>query len=1103
MPNRYWVGGSGTWNSTNTANWASTSGGAGGAGVPTADDDVFFDGNSDTGAAFTVTVSGTVDCKTFNADTATPLDQAMTLSRAGTTIRISGSLYLPATNFSISGNGFVAFNATSGTHDIITNGITLNNGSGSTASNFGFGVVSTATWVLGSAFSANPNTALDSGTLNTNGYSAFFGTTNFIFRQTSQKTLILGSSSVSSGLGTSFTFSANATNTTIDAGTSTWTCTGASASLNLGLTSGGFTFYNVEFTSTALSLPSINGDNTFNNLTFASRAASGFGSCSLSDNQTITGTLSVQSGNTDPTRRILFSSNTPGTQRTITAAAIDFGSGIDFQDIVAAGAASPWDVSALSGGDCLNNTDITFPAAKTVYRIGTGNFSATQWAATSGGSPAADQFPLAQDTMVFDANTTTGTHTINANYQLGTLDMTDSTTVTLASGTTTPTFYGDITLSNAVTPSGTGTLIFGGRNTQTITSSGRTFTQNITINSLGGTIFVNDNLNCNLMLQIITGTLNFNDKIIEVRQFDIPENPGLNPINMNFGNGKLVVFGSGIPSSSTADFSISYIDTLTITGSAQVELTATSGTIYVRASVLGTPRLDNIVNIKKIGGSNSLEFNSVGTRATSGGSFQGIQRVKNLDFENYTGQLFNNDLQGLNIYGDLTLSTGMTVQPTTNILNFRATSETQQITTNGVTIASPILVDAPGATVQLQDNLTQGSTQTFTHTAGTVDLNGKTMSVGAYSSSNSNTRSLNFNGGKVQLSGNDATIWNTSTLTNATFAGNSLIEATYNGGVGTRTITQGSPSEANSLNFSVTAGTDTIAGATIVKDLKFTGFGGTLSDVARTIYGDLVMSPTMTSTGTSAFTMSKTSGTQFVTCAGAVIGRPVTKVNNGILQFSDSFSVATDKTLTLTAGGIIANDQDVTVGSFVSTGGSGRSVNMGSGLWSISGTGTVWNVTSSLVLLKGTGKISLTDGSSTARTFIGGGKDYNHLGIDGATGSSTTSIQDANAFNRISSTKTVAHTIEFPNVTTRIGVFEVNGSSGNLVTLQRTGGSGTFTIDALPGRGYNTQSFLSISNSDATPSNFWFAQVSTDGGDNTGWVFGSPTVGNFLQFFDY
>lgn len=49
MADRYWVGGTGTWNNSNTANWSTSSGGSGGASVPTNLDFVYFDSNSGTG----------------------------------------------------------------------------------------------------------------------------------------------------------------------------------------------------------------------------------------------------------------------------------------------------------------------------------------------------------------------------------------------------------------------------------------------------------------------------------------------------------------------------------------------------------------------------------------------------------------------------------------------------------------------------------------------------------------------------------------------------------------------------------------------------------------------------------------------------------------------------------------------------------------------------------------------------------------------------------------------------------------------------------------------------------------------------------------------
>lgn len=57
MATRYWVGGSGDWNSLTTTNWSTTSGGGGGASAPTSADDVIFNSAS-SGASYVVTCSG-------------------------------------------------------------------------------------------------------------------------------------------------------------------------------------------------------------------------------------------------------------------------------------------------------------------------------------------------------------------------------------------------------------------------------------------------------------------------------------------------------------------------------------------------------------------------------------------------------------------------------------------------------------------------------------------------------------------------------------------------------------------------------------------------------------------------------------------------------------------------------------------------------------------------------------------------------------------------------------------------------------------------------------------------------------------------------------
>jgi hypothetical protein len=71
MADRYWVGGSGTWNSTDTTHWSTTNGGSGGASAPTSVDNVFFNehSNEPDDTAFTVTIGTTTQaiCCDFNA----------------------------------------------------------------------------------------------------------------------------------------------------------------------------------------------------------------------------------------------------------------------------------------------------------------------------------------------------------------------------------------------------------------------------------------------------------------------------------------------------------------------------------------------------------------------------------------------------------------------------------------------------------------------------------------------------------------------------------------------------------------------------------------------------------------------------------------------------------------------------------------------------------------------------------------------------------------------------------------------------------------------------------------------------------------------------
>jgi hypothetical protein len=507
MADRYWVLGTGSWSSTNTVNWSTSSGGAGGASVPTASDNVFFDANSNVLAtAFTVTMANSPRvCRDF---TASGLDGAMTLAGVGIGLTVSGSLTFQATNFTRTYTGTTTFNATSTGKTITTNGVTF--GAGVTFDGVGGG------WTLGSAISLGANNlTLTNGTFDTSSSGNYTVTVQvFNSNNSNIRTINLNASTVNVSVSSTAWEMTNSTNATLNAGTSTINLSNASATF----AGGGKTYYNVAFTSTAQTFPTISGANTFNNLSITGRTTVGASALALSANQTINGTLTVSAGTASAYRTSIVS-NTVGTTRTLTCAAVSL-TDTDFRDITIAGAASP--ASGTRLGDGKGNSGITFDAAKTVYyrQTGSANWGATgsgSWSATSGGALDATQFPLAQDTAIFPAATypaSGSTTTINGTYQIGTIDMSlrTSNTMTLATGSNIPGIYGNWINGTGITLSGTGTISFLGRTTQQITSSAKTFTQPIDINSPSGTFQLQDALTTGtgVTTTLTRGTLDLN-----------------------------------------------------------------------------------------------------------------------------------------------------------------------------------------------------------------------------------------------------------------------------------------------------------------------------------------------------------------------------------------------------------------------------------------------------------------------------------------------------------------------------------------------------------------------------------------------------------------
>ena len=307
----------------------------------------------------------------------------------------------------------------------------------------------------------------------------------------------------------------------------------------------------------------------------------------------------------------------------------------------------------------------------------------------------------------------------------------------------------------------------------------------------------------------------------------------------------------------------------------------------------------------------ATEANSLNINVTAGTDIFSLPFVsRNINFTGFSGSIAN--AFNRSIFGSLTISSGMSVNAGTGTTSFLATSGTQQITTNGVTLDFPITKNGAG-TLQLQDNLTMGSTRTFNLTAGTLDLNNLTLSTGLFVSNNSNVRTIAFGTGTIDLTGNSATVFSASTATNLTITGTPVVNLTYSGGTGSRQINGGSAAvlgEAQAISFNVAAGTDTVVlgSANAIKNIDFTGFSGTINASSATsvpIYGDFKLSATCTPSFAIGTTLNfaATSGTKTITCAGTTIGANISFTGlGGTWQFADALTLASTKTINFTNG---------------------------------------------------------------------------------------------------------------------------------------------------------------------------------------------------------
>lgn len=1039
MSNRYWVGGTGSWDAT-TTNWSATSGGAGGASVPTSADDVFFDTLSNA-TLYTCTLTTAPVCRSVSV--AGPAVGNVTMAGSPTWL-IYGGLTVAATGVTWTAVAGMFFNATTTGWVITTNGVTMT-GSMSFQGSGG-------AWTLGSALTTSQTITCSVGTFSTANFNI---TTTSSFNPTGAftRTLNLGSSAI-----TCLSWNAlGATNLTVNAGTSTITVTAAAGQFS----GGGLTYYNVYKASNGFAINDAN--NTFNALTNNNVTASGTFFCQFAGNQTIS-TLTINGG-TDTTRR-MSTQTTPtliGTQVTLTVGTFVTNGNIDFRDINLAGAASP--LTVATGGDCGNNTNITLATPKTVYwsLLAGGNWSqATAWATTSGGTPALTNLPLPQDLAIIDDAGLTSGNTITVgqnNPNLGNITVSSRTLpMTLAWVANAPSIYGDLTLSSAVTVTATtGSLTFSGYSkTQTITSAGVTIACQIIIGNPTVTVALSGALTCTNTVTLTSGTLNLANNNLTCNFF---ASSNTNTRVITFGTSQVYLTGNnGLP------LNFDTMTGFTYTGTGVFNLTY-SGSVGGRTIVIGNA-------------AGATESNALNVNVTAGTDLCALYGLglRSVNFTGFAGTFVDTGIR--TIYGDFTLSIGMTVLPTGGT-TFAATSGTQNITSNNKTIAFPIAKQAAG-TLRLVDALTMGSTTSFTLTQGTLNLNNNNLTCGLWGSANTNTRVITFGTGQIYLTGNSGYVLN-HTTTNFTYTGSGTFNATYSGATGFRGLLFNSTSEANSLNLNVTAGTDQVqVYGDSFRNINFTGFAGTWVEAGdRTIWGNLTISTGMTVTATSVVRFSATSGTQNITSNGKTLTFPITKYSSGsagILRLVDALTISSNKSFQLQTGTLDLNGNSLTCGYFEASS-STVTINFSGANIYVSGSGGNVFYIAVVVSYTGVPNFYFTSAATTGGRNIWGNNSAYPLNYFINNGTDTINLQNilpygainftgfGGAFGALTTTITLIGNLTFSSSMT----FAASSGSGTLV-LNGTGTqsitSNAVTLDApltLNGTGsYQLQDNLTI-----------------------------------------
>jgi len=655
--------------------------------------------------------------------------------------------------------------------------------------------------------------------------------------------------------------------------------------------------------------------------------------------------------------------------------------------------------------------------------------------------------------------------TITATSWFKNLNFTGSS-CSVSGGSPTANIAGDLTLSTTGTYTSFGPTFVA---STTFTSLGKALS-NCGVSGSGITVTLGDALTVNSTFTLTQGTLNLNNNTLSTGIFS---SSNTNTRAISFGSGNIALTIT-VPASTILAMPTATNFTWTGTGGFTRNMAATATVTF--GTTGGT--VSNAPNLTVNGGASDLTITT-------------NSYLKNVDLTGSTC-LVN---ATYNAAGNLTLASGGTytgVAP-----SFRASGT---VTSAGKTIGN-VTINAASNTVTLADAMTLGTTNTFTLSAGTINLAGFNLSTGSFSSNNSNTRAISFGSGNIALTSATA---NTAVL--------SMLNAIGFTWTGTGGFTRNMAATAsmvfgtsggttsNAPNLTVNAGSSTLtfSDVSIFKNLDFTGSSCAVTALVALVNIKIAGNLTLASGGSYGLVAPTFLASGTITSSGQTIN--ALTINGAAITVTLADALVSSGALVLSQG-TLANpsNYNVTAFNFLSNSGSACSLSLGSSTWTITGgdATTSWVATNaSLTFNAGTSTINLT--YVGVKEFFAGNRTYYNVNV-GGTGDFY--IYGTNTFNNITNSVQPATVIFESGLTQTVSNFGLSGTAGNLITISSEAAGFQFTLSKASGT-VDAQ-YLSIQDSVATGGAVWNAFTSNgnvDAGNNTGWVF-SAAGGNMLLMF--